>query len=161
MKTCLGFRFICLLVFQKKTRRKSEFFSQPNFPLGKSIKLKLILQIARGKRKPYIWMKHSSQTKQIIQVVIKGDLTFYQIFKQPYLSLYVVYFYICLHSSLSFLIFFLGFSPWLHSFLSPFKSHFKQIQKHVRLKQVQDSLRLEITHSWFMFSIVFSISYLK
>lgn len=53
---------IYLFVFQKKKikRRKSKFFNQPNFPLGKSIKLKLILQIARGQRNPYIEMEHSS-----------------------------------------------------------------------------------------------------
>lgn len=98
----------------------------------------------------------------MIQVVVKCDLTFFiRFFKLPYLSPYVVYFYISLQSSLSFLVFFLDFSPWLNSFLSLFKSHLKQIQKHVRLKQFQDSLRLEITHSWIMFSVVFTISYLK
>lgn len=54
MKACLGLIFVSLFSRIKIKRRNSKFFNQFNFPLGKPIKLKAILQIPRGKRKLYI-----------------------------------------------------------------------------------------------------------
>lgn len=49
---CWGFYLFGWFFSRKK--RKSKFYSQLNFLLGKSIKLNLILQLASRKRKLYV-----------------------------------------------------------------------------------------------------------
>lgn len=89
---------------------------------------------------------------------VNDDLTFFFFIRSFFISLCNPLFGLILNLfsvlSIFFLFFFLPrFYPlyFLLSCFLLFPSNLEHTQKHVRLKQVQDSLKSEITNSWFIY----------